>query len=57
MNSVKKVQSQKIKSTGDIPAARFGHTFNIVGQGRAVLFGGAVSDNSKYIITNETFTY
>lgn len=56
MNSLKKAQCQKIKCIGDIPAARFGHTFNMVGQ-RAVLFGGAVSDNGKYNITNDTFIY
>ena len=57
MNALKKVQAQKIKSVGDVPAARFGHTFTMVGQGRAVLFGGAVSDNSKFNITNDTFIY
>ena len=57
MNAIKKVQSQKLKPTGDVPAARFGHTFNLLGQGRAVLFGGAVSENGKYIITNDTFIF
>lgn len=57
MASLKKVQAQKIKTVGDLPSARFGHTFNMLGQGRAVLFGGAVSDNGKFTITNDVFTY
>ena len=42
--------------TGDSPKARFGHTITPIGKERAVLFGGAVGDNSsKYVITGDTF--
>ena len=29
----------------------------MVGQGRGVLFGGAISDNGRFVITNDAFTY
>ena len=57
MNAVKKIQAQKVKAVGEIPLARFGHTLTLLGQGKAVLFGGAVSDNGKFCITNDTFLY
>lgn len=42
--------------TGDSPKARFGHTITPIGKERAILFGGAVGDNSsKYVITGDTF--
>lgn len=42
--------------TGDSPKARFGHTMTPIGKERAILFGGAVGDNSsKYVITGDTF--
>jgi hypothetical protein len=40
---MKKLQVDKVKVTGDIPAPRFGHTFTMVSSTKAVLFGGAVS--------------
>ena len=33
----------KIKTSGDIPSPRFGHTFTMVSPTKAVLFGGAIS--------------
>jgi hypothetical protein len=40
---MKKLQVQKAQVTGDIPPPRFGHTFTMVSEDKAVLFGGAVS--------------
>ncbi len=54
---MKKLQAQKIKSVGDIPSARFGHTLTMIGQGKAILFGGAISENGRFSITNDTFLY
>lgn len=43
---MKTLHSEKIKTTGDIPSPRFGHTFTMVSSSKAVLFGGAVSQAS-----------
>lgn len=40
---MKKIDSQKVQVSGDIPPPRFGHTFTMVSDDKAVLFGGAVS--------------
>lgn len=48
---------EKLKVTGDVPAARFGHTFSLVSKNKAVLFGGAVGDSGKFIITNDTYLF
>jgi predicted outer membrane repeat protein len=42
---MKKLTIEKIKHTGDIPNPRFGHTFTMVSNNKAVLFGGAISVN------------
>jgi protein phosphatase len=47
----------KINQLGDIPSARFGHTFTLISKNRAILFGGAIGDSGKFIITNETYLY
>jgi hypothetical protein len=44
---MKKLQVEKVKVSGDIPAPRFGHTFTMVSSTKAVLFGGAVSISGK----------
>ena len=56
---MRKLSTEKIKSCGDIPAPRFGHTFTVVSSTKAVLFGGAVSVSGKthlilgrFVITN-----
>jgi hypothetical protein len=41
-----KLPACKVKSLGEIPNARFGHTFTMISKTKAVLFGGAVSENS-----------
>ena len=46
---------EKAQFTGDSPSARFGHTITPIGKDRAILFGGAVGDTGKYIITGDTF--
>jgi hypothetical protein len=38
-----KIQTLKVKTVGDIPNARFGHTFTMISKSKAVLFGGAIS--------------
>jgi protein phosphatase len=44
---MKKLNYEKVKVTGDIPSPRFGHTFTMVSNKKAVLFGGAVSIAGK----------
>lgn len=41
--------------TGDIPVSRFGHTLTMCGKNKAVLFGGAIGDSGKFVITNECY--
>eukprot|EP00918_Siedleckia_nematoides_P005801 GHVU01012710.1.p1 GENE.GHVU01012710.1~~GHVU01012710.1.p1 ORF type:complete len:385 (+),score=53.33 GHVU01012710.1:236-1390(+) len=40
---------------GDVPGARFGHTTTFVGQSSVILFGGAVGDQTRYVITNDAY--
>lgn len=40
---MKKLTVQKAQVSGEIPPPRFGHTFTMVADDKAVLFGGAVS--------------
>lgn len=40
---MKSLNAEKVKTTGDVPSPRFGHTFTMVSSTKAVLFGGAVS--------------
>lgn len=49
--------TDKVKVTGEIPAARFGHSFTLMSKTKAVLFGGAIGDSGKFIITNETYLF
>lgn len=44
-----------VKFEGDSPLARFGHTVTPIGKDKAILFGGAVGDTGKYVITGDTF--
>ena len=39
------------------PSARFGHTLNLISKTKAILFGGAIGDSGKFIITNETYIF
>jgi protein phosphatase len=41
-----------VKPMGEVPNPRFGHTFTRVSRSHAVLFGGAVGDQGKFVITN-----
>jgi|JI9StandDraft_2_1071091.scaffolds.fasta_scaffold371812_1 protein phosphatase len=59
-----RIAASKVKSTGEQPSARFGHTLTMVSKTKAVLFGGAISENGtiqhhsgKFVITNETYLY
>ena len=61
---MRKIPIDEIKTNGDTPTPRFGHTFTPVSKNKAVLFGGAVSlagnhqnNAGKFIITNETFVF
>ncbi len=48
---------EKVKVSGEIPAARFGHTLTSISKTKAILFGGAIGDSGKFIITNETYCF
>lgn len=48
---MRKVPTEKIKMTGDIPSPRFGHTFTLISKSKAVLFGGAVSVAGTSLLT------
>ncbi|EAR82584.2 serine/threonine-protein phosphatase (macronuclear) [Tetrahymena thermophila SB210] len=50
-------QLMKIQGGGDTPAPRFGHTLTLISKSKAVLFGGAIGDSGKFIITNETYIF
>lgn len=59
-----RIGASKVKALGEQPNARFGHTLTMVSKTKAVLFGGAISENSshsfhsgKFVITNETYLY
>ena len=61
---MKKISQQKAQVSGDIPPPRFGHTFTMISDDKAVLFGGAVSiagtkiyHTGKFVITNETYLF
>ena len=61
---MKKLAAQQVQVTGDIPPPRFGHTFTMITEDKAVLFGGAVSisgkdlfNAGKFVITNETYLF
>lgn len=61
---MKKLTVLKTQVTGEIPPPRFGHTFTMVAEDKAVLFGGAVSIagkeiiiSGKFVITNETYLF
>jgi len=45
----------KVEFGGDSPGARFGHTITPIGKDKAILFGGAVGDTGKYLITGDSF--
>ncbi len=46
---------QPYEASGDIPPPRFGHTLTMCGKNKAILFGGAIGDSGKFIITNESY--
>jgi len=48
---------EKIEATGDIPLPRFGHTITVVNPDKAVLFGGAIGDTGKYVMTSDTYVF
>lgn len=41
-----RITANKVKCMGEQPSARFGHTLTMVSKSKAVLFGGAISENS-----------
>ena len=47
---MKSLNTEKVKTIGDLPSPRFGHTFTMISSNKAVLFGGAVSIASKYLV-------
>lgn len=40
---MRKLPSEKVRTNGETPSPRFGHTFTMVSKTKGVLFGGAVS--------------
>jgi protein phosphatase len=42
---------------GDVPSPKFGHSFTMVSDNKGVLFGGAIGDSGKFVITNDTFLF
>lgn len=54
---------QKVETTKEVLAARFGHTmvsgnynhYLLVGKDKLILFGGAIGDTNKYTITGDTY--
>eukprot|EP00744_Colponema_vietnamica_P001005 GILI01001724.1.p1 GENE.GILI01001724.1~~GILI01001724.1.p1 ORF type:complete len:759 (+),score=208.95 GILI01001724.1:203-2479(+) len=48
---------QSVLTSGEPPAARFGHTCTLVGSDKAVLFGGATGDTTRYTITGDTYLF
>lgn len=53
---MKKLATSKAQVTGEIPPPRFGHTFTMVSEDKAVLFGGAVSIAGKENIMKENLS-
>jgi hypothetical protein len=53
---MKKLSVLKAQVTGEIPPPRFGHTFTMVAEDKAVLFGGAVSIAGNEIIMQENLS-
>lgn len=48
-------QSFPIQFSGEVPHPRFGHTLTLLNKSIAILFGGAIGDTGKYIITGDTY--
>ena len=48
---------EDIEATGDIPQERFGHTITPIGSQKAILFGGAIGNSGKYIMTSDTYLF
>ena len=46
----------KLTLQGDNPKPRFGHTISLVSRTKAILFGGAIGDATKYSITNDVYS-
>lgn len=48
---------ESVPINGDSPQQRFGHTMTMISKTKAILFGGAVSTEGTYKITNDTFLF
>ncbi len=54
-----KIESEwkEIQCTGTVPPPSFGHTATMVGKNRVVLFGGAIEQDHKYVMTDAVYVY
>ena len=48
---------ENLKTLGEAPQPRFGHTITLVSKTKAVLFGGATGNTEKYSITGDTYIF
>lgn len=47
----------KLDINGDDPLQRFGHTMTMISKTKAILFGGAVSSETNFRITSDTYLF
>lgn len=47
---MRKLPNEKVRTNGETPSPRFGHTFTMVSKTKGVLFGGAVSMAGNHLI-------
>ena len=48
---MRKLPSEKVRTNGETPSPRFGHTFTMVSKTKGVLFGRAVSMAGNRFLT------
>lgn len=48
---------EEVKTMGDLNEARFGHTITSINPQMAILFGGAIGNNSKFDLANDTYLF
>lgn len=47
---MRKLPNEKVRTNGETPSPRFGHTFTMVSKTKGVLFGGAVSMAGNHLL-------
>jgi len=48
---------ESLKTSGDTPQPRFGHTTTVVNRSKVILFGGATGDTGKYCMSGDTYIF